>query len=134
MTLPTIEFFEGIPEDLSGVSLRRDSRSDPFGNRTTGAQFVIMTFEQLKSIERFQSFTNRFNKALCLTDEEGRIEIEPDSVKFIFGGDEGDELKRVECRFELVREEHWARFMRFMNRYAEANGMEYQGKEPKSED
>ncbi|GAB4463000.1 MAG: photosystem II reaction center protein Psb28 [Elainellaceae cyanobacterium] len=125
MTLPTIEFFEGIPEDLSGVSLRRD--------RATGAQFVVMTFEQLKSIERFQSFTSRFNKALCLTDEEGRIEIEPDSVKFIFAGDEGDELKRVECRFELVREEHWERFMRFMNRYAEANGMEYQGKETKRE-
>jgi photosystem II Psb28-2 protein len=84
-----------------------------------------MIFRALKSIERFRSYTNRFAKALLLTDTEGQISIEPSSVKFIFGGPEGDDLQRVECRFEIDRAEHWERFMRFMHRYAEANDMVY---------
>lgn len=114
---PSIEFFEGVPEELSDVSLRR--------NRSTGVRTVLMTFVTLKSIERFRSYTNRFAKALLLTDSEGKISIEPSSVKFIFGGPEGDDLQRVECTFEINQEDHWQRFIRFMNRYAEANGMAY---------
>lgn len=60
-----------------------------------------------------------------LTDEEGEIRVEPTSVKFIFGGPEGDDLQRMECEFEIEREDHWERVMRFMHRYAEANGMAY---------
>jgi photosystem II Psb28-2 protein len=48
-------------------------------------------------------------------------------MKFIFGGDEGDEIQRVECGFELGEPEHWDRFTRFMNRYAESNGMGFTG-------
>ncbi|MBF2047226.1 MAG: photosystem II reaction center protein Psb28 [Leptolyngbya sp. IPPAS B-1204] len=114
---PSIEFFEGIPEDLSDVSLRQ--------NRATGVRSVLMTFTVLRSIERFRSYTNRFAKALLLTDDEGQISIEPSSMKFIFGGPEGDDLQRVECRFEIDQAEHWERFMRFMHRYAEVNGMAY---------
>lgn len=114
---PSIEFFEGVPEALSDVSLRR--------NRSTGVRTVLMTFVTLKSIERFRSYTNRFAKALLLTDSEGKISIEPSSVKFMFGGPEGDDLQRVECTFEINQEDHWQRFIRFMNRYAEANGMAY---------
>ena len=115
--IPLIEFFEGVPEDLSDVSLRR--------NRTTGVRSVLMVFETLHSIERFRSYTNRFAKALLLTDAEGKIEIEPSSIKFIFGGADGDDLERVECRFDIDQEAHWERFMRFMHRYAEANEMSY---------
>lgn len=115
--IPSIEFFEGIPEELSDVSLRR--------NRATGVRSVLMTFKTLKSIERFRSYTNRFAKGMLLTDAEGKISIEPTSVKFIFGGPEGDDLERVECRLEIDRDEHWERFMRFMHRYAESNGMTY---------
>ncbi|MCU0523674.1 MAG: photosystem II reaction center protein Psb28 [Elainella sp. Prado103] len=115
--LPHIEFFEGIPEDLSDVSLRQ--------NRSTGLRSVLLIFRALHSIEQFRSYRNRFAKALLLTDEEGQISIEPSSIKFIFGGPEGDELARVECRLEIDQEAHWERFMRFMHRYAEANGMSY---------
>lgn len=114
---PTIEFFEGISEELGDVSLRRD--------RSTGVRTVLMTFRTLKAIERFRSYTNRFAKALLLSDEEGKISIEPSSMQFIFGGPEGNDLQRVECKFEIDRDEHWERFMRFMHRYAEANGMVY---------
>ena len=46
-----------------------------------------------------------------------------------FGGPEGDELVQVECILDIDREDHWERFMRFMHRYAEANGMAY-GEKP----
>jgi len=114
---PSIQFFEGIPEDLSNVSLRR--------TRSTGVRNVLMTFKQLNALERFNSFTKKFSNALRLTDEEGVINVEPSSVQFIFGGPEGNQLDRVECKFEIEQEDHWERFMRFMNRYAEANGMAY---------
>ncbi|MBD2021630.1 photosystem II reaction center protein Psb28 [Leptolyngbya sp. FACHB-36] len=114
---PRIQFFDGIPEALSDVSLRR--------NRQSGLRTVLMTFTELRSIERFNSFRNRFSRGLKLIDTEGEISVEPSSVKFFFSGPEGDEFERMECRFEIDRDDHWERFMRFMNRYAEANGMEY---------
>lgn len=116
-SVPSIQFFDGIPEELDGVSLRR--------TRSTGARTVLMTFRQLKSIERFNSFRNRFSNAMRLIDTEGEIQVEPSSVKFYFGGPEGDDFDRLECRFEIDRDDHWERFMRFMERYAEANGLAY---------
>lgn len=116
-TTPTIQFFAGIFEELSNVSLRREVRTDK--------RIVMFQFDQLKAIEGFTSFTQQSLNSLLLTDEEGDISVTPSSTRFIFGGDEGDELKGVECKFEIERDDHWERFMRFMHRYAEANGMEY---------
>ena len=116
-TVPSIEFFDGLSEELSRISLRRD--------RATGTRIVIMEFDELQAINRFNSFTKRFNQAILLRDEEGNIEIEPAGLQFIFGGPEGDDLQRVECKLELDREDHWERLMRFMHRYADANGMSY---------
>lgn len=115
--LPSIQFFEGISEELSNVSLRR--------NRNSGVRSVLMTFDSLKAIERFNSFTKRPNNSMLLTDEEGAISVEPSSIQFRFGGPEGDELQRVECKFEIEREDHWERFMRFMHRYADVNELAY---------
>ncbi|AFY48413.1 photosystem II reaction center protein Psb28 [Nostoc sp. PCC 7524] len=116
-TNPSIQFFTGIFEELSNVSLRREVR--------TGKRVVMMKFEKLKAIEGFNSFTKQSLNALLLSDEEGEISVTPSSTRFIFGGDEGDELQGVECKFEIERDDHWDRFMRFMHRYADANGMEY---------
>lgn len=115
--IPSIEFFEGISEEVSDVSLRK--------NRRTGVRSVMMTFKKLKALEKFNSFSKRFSNAMRLIDAEGEISVLPSSVQFIFGGDDGDNLERVECKFEIEQEDHWERFMRFMNRYAEANGMEF---------
>jgi photosystem II Psb28-2 protein len=114
---PSIQFFEGISEELSNVSLRR--------SRDTGMRSVLMTFNSLKALEKFNSFTKRFSNSMVLTDEEGVIRVEPSSVQFVFSGPEGDDLQRVECKFEISREDYWERFMRFMNRYAASNGMAY---------
>lgn len=119
MTSPivSIEIFAGIPEELSNVSLRR--------KRFSGVRTVLLTFKELKSLEKFNSFTKRFSNAIRLTDAEGVISVQPDSVKFLFGGPEGDNFQRMECEFEIEREDHWERFMRFMHRYAEANDLVY---------
>ncbi len=114
---PSIEFFEGISEELSDVSLRV--------NKNTGLRNVLMTFDNLKALTIMNTFTKRYAGSLKLIDTEGEIAIQPSSCKFLFGGDEGDELKKVECSFEIQQEDHWERFMRFMHRYAEANGLEY---------
>ncbi len=114
---PSIEFFNGISEELSGVSLRR--------GRFSNTRTVLMTFEQLKALERFNSFTRKSSNSMRLLDSEGEITVSPSSVQFIFAGPEGDELQRMECKFEIEREDHWQRFLRFMNRYAEANGLDY---------
>lgn len=117
---PSIEFFVGLSEELANVSLRR--------SKDTGVRSVLMSFNTLKALEKFQSFTSNTYGDLRLTDSEGSISVQPSSVKVIFGGDDGDDLKRVECSFEVPDDEHWERFMRFMSRYAEANGMGYQDK------
>ncbi|NET59980.1 MAG: photosystem II reaction center protein Psb28 [Symploca sp. SIO2E6] len=118
---PSIQFFEGIYEELSNVSLRR--------KRSSGIRTVLMTFNSLKAIEKFNSFTKKYTNSMLLTDEEGVISVTPSSLKFVFSGPEGDELAKVKCEFEIEKEEHWDRFMRFMNRYAETNGMAYSEKE-----
>ncbi len=114
---PSIEFFQGVPEELSGVSLRR--------NKSTGVRNVVMIFESLNALEQFNSFTKGSAQNLRLIDSEGEILVTPSSLKIIFGGDDGDELKQVKCTFEIEADSHWERFTRFMDRYAEANGMEY---------
>jgi photosystem II Psb28-2 protein len=116
-TTPSIQFFAGVCEELSNVSLRRSSRP--------GVRIVVMTFNQAKALERFNSFTKQSLNSMLLTDEEGEIRVTPSSTQFVFGGAEGDELQKVECKFEIEKDEHWERFMRFMHRYAEANGMAY---------
>ena len=115
--IPTIQFYEGISEELSNVSLRRDL--------ATGSRRAVFMFKKMESIERFNTFRNRFAGALRLTDSEGEISVEPSGIRFIFGGPEGDDLERVECTLEIDQKDHWERFMRFMHRYAEANSMAY---------
>lgn len=119
---PSIEFFVDLPEELSNVSLRR--------NKSTGVRSVVLFFDTLKALEKFNSFKKGFTGSLHLKDSEGEITVAKPSLKIVFGGDDGDDLQRVECGFELEKEDHWERFMRFMHRYADANGMAYSDSSP----
>ena len=85
----------------------------------------LLVFEALKALENFNSFTKDSTGNLRLVDREGEIIVSPCLVKFFFAGEEGDDLHRVECRFEIEQPEHWDIFMRLINRYAEVNGMAY---------
>lgn len=116
-TIPSIEFFVGLSEELSNVTIKQNKTSNVFS--------VTMIFEKLKALEKFQSFTTKTYGDLRLIDEEGIISVNPSDTKFIFGGDDGDDLKKVECTFQIDQGVVWDRFMRFMDRYAKNNGMEF---------
>ena len=73
----------------------------------------------------FGSFTKRSFNNLGLIDSEGLIRVSPSSVQLVFGGEDGEEIKRVECIFEVEQEDYWEKFMRFMQHYAEAKDMAY---------
>ena len=115
--IPSIQFFANIPEELSGVSLRR--------LKASGHHLAVLKFDKLASLENFLSFRKSSANALHLIDEEGEMLIEPRSFRLLYGGPEGEDLQGVECRLEIPQEEHWERFMRFMHRYAEANDLAY---------
>lgn len=115
--IPTIQIFAGVPEELSGVSLRQ--------GKTTGKRSAVLIFEKLESLEHFRSYWKRSANAVHLIDEEGEILIEPTGVRLLYGGPEGEDLRRVECKLEINQDDRWERFMRFMNRYAESNEMVY---------
>lgn len=114
---PCIQIFKDVPEELTGVSFRR--------GRFSGKHFAILQFEKLDSLQHFLSFRRTSHNALHLIDEEGEILAEPSGVQFFYGGPEGEDLRRVECKLEIDRDDHWDRFMRFMHRYAAANDMVY---------
>ncbi|MGD1856788.1 MAG: photosystem II reaction center protein Psb28 [Leptolyngbyaceae cyanobacterium] len=114
---PCVQIFKDIPEEISSVSLRRDP--------STGMHVAIMRFQALASIEHFLSFRKSSRNALHLIDAEGEILITPSGVKMFYGDLEGEDLKGVECKLEIDQDDHWERFMRFMHRYAEANGLGY---------
>lgn len=116
---PSIEFFTGIPEELSDVRLRRDP--------ATGEQSVKMTFVDIKAVQGTTSFAKTSFNDIRLIDSEGTISIEPKSSK-LFWKDKGDdeELAKIEIVFNVGQTEQWDRFMRFMQRYAEENGMEFE--------
>jgi len=115
---PSIEFFAGVPEELSDVRLRRD--------RQTGENSVKMTFVNIKAVQGVNSFAKASFNDIRLVDSEGTISIEPKSSK-LFWKDKGDdeELAKIEIIFEVGSNDHWERFMRFMERYSQANGWEF---------
>jgi photosystem II Psb28-2 protein len=124
-TIPTIEFFDGISEELENVSLRR--------NPSTGLRSVKFTFQTLKALQQGNSFIKRSFNTMQLIDSEGTISVAPTSTKLFWGGEENDELKRFEFVFEIdyrsdrlrQRDEHWERFMGFMGRYSTAHDLTF---------
>lgn len=115
---PSIEFFVGVPEELSDVRLRRD--------RQTGENSVKMTFVNIKAVQGVNSFAKASFNDIRLVDSEGTISIEPKSSK-LFWKDKGDdeELAKIEIIFDVSSNDNWERFMRFMERYSQANGWEF---------
>jgi len=112
----TIEFIAGIEEEVSEIKLRR--------GRTSGNRIVVFIFTEVKAMGGLRSFSAGSMKCMRLVDEEGDIEVYPRGTEFFYKND--DDLARLEFTFELVNEEQWTRVQRFMERYAERNGMGYQ--------
>lgn len=110
----SVQFIDGIDEELSGISLRK--------RRDTGTNLVVFLFENVAALEGGRSFTNKIDR-LSLQDEEGKIQVTPSGIKFMF--DEHD-LAKAECSFEVNTQTELDRVMRFLHRYAEVHGFEFQ--------
>lgn len=113
----SVQFIEGVNEEISGISLRK--------RRNSETKIIVLTFDQLQAIKKLRSFTNKVEN-LLLEDEEGKIQVTPSGIKFIFVDD--DELSKAECSFEVYSELEFERVMRFLNRYAQEKGFEFQSR------
>ncbi|MEB3828344.1 photosystem II reaction center protein Psb28 [Phormidium sp. CCY1219] len=111
----SVQFINGVDEEISGISLRK--------GRQSGTKTVVLFFERVLAMEKGRSFVNQVDR-LWLRDEEGEIEVTPNGIKFKFVDD--DNLAQAECAFDVMSEEAWERVMRFLHRYAEAHGFEFQ--------
>lgn len=113
----SVQFINGLEEEISGISLRTKAGSD--------AKIVVLSFDQLQATKRLRSFTNKID-SLKLEDEEGVIQVTPSGIKFLFVDD--DDMSKVECTFEVFTDSDFERVMRFFHRYAEENGFEFQNR------
>lgn len=106
--MATIQFSRGIDEDVvPDVRLTR-SRS---GNNSTATFF----FERPKALDK-----DNLNEitGMYLVDEEGEITCRDVKAKFVNGEPVGIEALHI-----MKSAAEWDRFMRFMDRYAEAHGL-----------
>lgn len=105
-----IQFSRGITEDaIPEVRLTR-ARSGQNGTAT----FVFNSPKALSS-ETTEEITGMY-----LIDEEGEIVTREVQGKFINGKPESLEAKLI-----MNSPEEWERFMRFMERYAKENGLQF---------
>lgn len=105
-----IQFSRGITEDVvPDVRLTRSKTGD-----SATATFI---FQNPKALE---STSTEEITGMYLIDEEGEIITREVKGKFINGKPEALEAVHV-----MRSTEEWERFMRFMQRYAEENGLEF---------
>ncbi|NJL65394.1 MAG: photosystem II reaction center protein Psb28 [Methylacidiphilales bacterium] len=105
-----IQFSKGITEEITpDVRLTR-SRSGQSGTAT----FIFQNPKALDS-----SSTEEIT-GMYLIDEEGEIVTREVKGRFVNG-----KADALEALLIMKSEEEWDRFMRFMERYAEENGLEF---------
>jgi photosystem II protein len=106
----TIQLARGVNEEASDVRLTRSKD----GSIST-ATFI---FNEPACMEEGQ--INNEVTGMFMIDEEGELVTRTVNAKFINGKPAG-----IEAIYKMRGENEWERFMRFMNRYAEANGMDF---------
>ncbi|HEY9698260.1 MAG TPA: photosystem II reaction center protein Psb28 [Trichocoleus sp.] len=103
-----IQFSRGIPESV--IPDVRLTRSKDGTNGT--ATFYFQNPEALSN-----DSTNDIT-GMYMVDEEGELSTKEVKAKFINGQPDA-----LEALFVIKSAEEWERFLRFMNRYAEENGL-----------
>jgi photosystem II protein len=103
-----IEFARGVVEDV--VPDVRLTRS-PDGRDGTATFY----FENPKAFSEDEGVEIT---GMYLVDEEGELMTREVKGKFLDGKPSG-----IEAMYIIRSEDEWERFMRFMNRYAEQNGL-----------
>ena len=127
-----ISFYEGLYEpDVPDVKLTRwrqrlakcdDAVSTPSPRRSKDGENGVATFNFDKpsffNCEREEDVPQGAITAMTMNDEEGEISTANVSARFVEGKPVG-----LLVRHEMKSPGEWDRFMRFMERYAEANGL-----------
>lgn len=107
----TIQFIQGTDEQtIPGVSLTK-SRDGSNGVAT----FVFEEPSVFDSSSELGDITGFY-----MIDEEGVLQSTNVSAKFVNG-----KPSNIEARYVMRSPREWDRFMRFMERYSNANGLEF---------
>jgi len=104
-----IQLARGIDEEATDVKITRSKDGD-----TSVAVFLF-------DVPNCMSGDNAGNNEILgmyMIDEEGEMVTRNVNAKFINGKSSG-----IEAIHKIEGEQEWQRFLRFMNRYAESNGM-----------
>jgi photosystem II protein len=105
-----IQFSRGLDEEITpDVRLTR-SRSQESGTAT-----FIFTNPQILADGNTEEVTGMY-----LIDEEGELVTREVKVKFVNGKPEA-----LEALYVMKSSDEWKRFMRFMERYAQEKGLEF---------
>jgi photosystem II protein len=104
-----IQLTRGIDEEATDVKITRSKDGD-----TSVAVFI---FDAPKCMTGADAGTNEI-LGMYMIDEEGEMVTRNVNAKFINGKSAG-----IEAIHKIEGEREWQRFLRFMNRYAESNGM-----------
>ncbi|KAB8319102.1 photosystem II reaction center protein Psb28 [Tolypothrix campylonemoides VB511288] len=105
-----IQFSRGITEDVvPDVRLTRSKSGD--------SATATFTFQNPKALE--STSTDEIT-GMYLIDEEGEIVTREVKGKFVNGKPES-----LEAVYVMRSKDEWERFLRFMQRYAEENGLEF---------
>ncbi len=111
--MAVIQFVQGIDEGtVADVRLTR-SKSKQDGT-------AMLRFEGADALA--DDFTEEIT-GMYMIDEEGTITTRDVNVKFING-----KASAIEATYVMRSPEEWDRFIRFMDRYAEKNGLVQQKK------
>ncbi len=103
----TIQFVSGIDETVTDVKIR--------ASRTSDRKTAVFVFDNPKARDTASKV-----ERMRMSDEEGSIECINIQARFLNGAFVG-----VICEYEMQTEAEFKRFMRFMDSYAAANGLEF---------
>lgn len=111
MAMPVIQFIQGIDEQtIPDVRLTK-SRDGSNGVAT----FVFNEPSVFDSSGELGDITGFF-----MIDDEGVLQSVDVSAKFVNG-----KPSRIEAKYIMRSTQAWDRFMRFMERYSDANGLQF---------
>jgi photosystem II 13kDa protein len=105
-----IQLAQDIDEEATDVKITRSK-----DGATSTATFF---FAEPKCMGAGNQEQNYNILGMFMIDEEGELVTRNVNAKFINGKPAG-----IEALYKMEGELEWERFLRFMNRYAEANGM-----------
>lgn len=110
-----IELARNIYEEATDVKITRSK-----DGATSTATFY---FAEPTCMSDENQTSNNPILGMFMVDEEGELVTRNVNAKFINGRSAG-----IEAIYKMDGESEWERFMRFMNRYAESNGMGFSKK------